>query len=180
MRVEIIKSVLAQRCHGHTGLLQITDVIAAELGRQAIDVGAERCNDPLQRLAEIIAGSARRKLYGIDIPRPEISLAGHHDLAGFAFVRPGIGSAAEIHLLCAKQHDTDRAAGALRQAANQPGGAEGDGDAGAVVGGAGAEIPGIQMSTDQDDLIRPLRTLDLADDVPGRRILQNRRCQQQP
>src|SRR6202011_4174693 len=63
---------------------------------------------------------------------------------------------------------------------DQPGGAEDDGDAGAVIGGAAGEIPGIEMSTDKNDLIRTLCTLDLADDVPGRRVLLNRRCQQKP
>src|SRR5258708_29752350 len=36
------------------------------------------------------------------------------------------------------------------------------------------------MSTDQNDLIRTLCTLALADDVPGRRVLLNRRRQQKP
>jgi hypothetical protein len=36
------------------------------------------------------------------------------------------------------------------------------------------------MSTDENDLIRTLSTLDLANDVPGRRVLLNRRCQQKP
>ena len=117
-----------------------------------IEVGAERRDDPLQRVAEITAGGAARKLHGIDIPCPEIRLAGHHDLAGVAFVRLGIGGAAEIHLLGAEQHHTDGAARTLRQAGDQPGGAEHDGHAGAVVGRAGAEIPGIKMSSDENDL----------------------------
>jgi len=121
-------------------------------------------------VAEITVGGGAWKLHGIDIPRPEICLAGHHDLTGFSFVGLSIGGAAEIHLLGAEQDDTDRTAGSLRQAGDQPGGAEGDGDAGAVIGGARAEIPGIEMSTDQNDLIRTLCTLDLADDVPGRRV----------
>jgi hypothetical protein len=74
----------------------------------------------------------------------------------------GVGGAAEIHLLGAEQDDTGRAAGSLRQAGDQPGGAEDDGDAGAVIGGAGAEIPGIEMSTDKNDLIRTLCTLPRA------------------
>jgi len=122
-------------------------------------------------VAEITAGGAAWKLDGIDIPRPEVCLTGHHDLTGFFFVGLGIGGAAEIHLLGAEQDDTDRAAGSLRQAGDQSGGGEGDGDTGAVIGSPGAEIPGIEMSTDENDLIRTLSTLDLADDVPGRRIL---------
>src|SRR5271167_4593207 len=131
-------------------------------------------------MAEITAGGGAWKLHRIDIPRPEICLAGHHDLTGFSFVGLGIGGAAEIHLLGAEQDDTDRSARTLRQAGDQPGGTEDDGNAGAVIGGAGAEIPGIEMSTDQNDLIRTLATPDLADDVPGRRVLLNRRSQQQP
>jgi len=36
------------------------------------------------------------------------------------------------------------------------------------------------MSTDQNDLIRTFAPLDLADHVPGRRVLLNRRPQQKP
>ena len=36
------------------------------------------------------------------------------------------------------------------------------------------------MSADQDGLIRTLRAPDLADDIPGRRVLLHRRRQQQP
>src|ERR1700747_986095 len=128
-------------------------------------------------MPEINVGGTARKLYGIDIPRPEICLGGHHDLTGLSFVGFGVGGAAEIHLLGAEQDDTDRAARTLRQAGDQPGGAEDDGNAGAVIGGAGAEIPGIEMSTDENDLIRTLATLDLADDVPGGCVLLNRGCQ---
>src|SRR5258707_11679696 len=113
-------------------------------------------------MAEITAGGAAWKLHGIDIPRPEICLAGHQDLTGFSFMGLGIGGAAEIHLLGAEQDDTDGAAGTLRQAGDQPGGAEDDGNAGAVISGAGAEIPGIEMSTDENDFIWTLFTLDLA------------------
>ena len=80
----------------------------------------------------------------------------------------------------AEQDDTDRATGVLRQAGDQPGGAEGDRNSSAVIGGAGAEIPGIEMSTDENDLVRTPCTLDLADDIPGRCVLLNRRCEQKP
>jgi len=36
------------------------------------------------------------------------------------------------------------------------------------------------MSADENDLIGALAALDLADHVPGRRVLMNRRCQQKP
>jgi len=61
-------------------------------------------------MAESTVGGAAGKLHGIDIPRPEIRLACHHDLAGFTLVGLGIGGAAEIHFLGAEQDDTDRAA----------------------------------------------------------------------
>jgi hypothetical protein len=77
----------------------------------------------------------------------------------------GIGGAAEIHLLSAEEDDAGCSAGALRQAGDQPSGAEGDSDAGAVVCCAGAEIPGIQMSADQNNLVGTLRALDLTDDI---------------
>ena len=44
----------------------------------------------------------------------------------------------------------------------------------------GAEIPGIQMSADQNNLVGTLRALDLTDDIPGRRVFMNRRRQQKP
>ena len=131
-------------------------------------------------MAEITAGGAAWKLHGIDIPRPEICLASHHDLTGFSFVGLGVGGAAEIHLLGAEQDDTDRAARTLRQAGDQPGGAEDDGNAGTIIGRAGTEIPGIEMPTNENDLIGTLSTLDLADYVPRRRVLLNRRCQPKP
>ena len=92
----------------------------------------------------------------------------------------GIGSAAEIHLLSAEEDDANCPAGALRQAGDQPGGAEGHGHAGTVIGGAGAQIPGIQMSADENDLVRTVRAFDLTDDIPGWRVLVNHRRQQEP
>src|SRR6185312_2918473 len=62
MGVEIIQSILAQRYHRHAGLPQLPDVVATAEGGPAIEVGAERRDDPVQRAAEIAAGGAGRKL----------------------------------------------------------------------------------------------------------------------
>jgi len=41
-------------------------------------------------------------------------------------------------------------------------------EAGAIVMGALADVPAIDMATEGDDLIGMIGTADLADDVPGR------------
>ena len=70
----------------------------------------------------------------------------------------GIGSAAEIHLLSAEEDDANCPAGALRQAGDQPGGAEGHGHAGTVIGGAGAQI--------QESRCPPMRTISSGRSAP--------------
>ena len=119
-------------------------------------------------------------MHQIDRTRPKSRFAGDYDVVGFSFMGFGIGSAAEIHLLGAEEDDANCPAGALRQAGDQSGGAEGDGHAGTVIGGAGAQIPGIEMSADENDLVRTVRAFDLTDDIPGWRVLVNRRRQQEP
>jgi hypothetical protein len=49
--VEIIKPVLAQRYHWHAGFLEFADILLAAKGWPAIQVGAERRDDPAQRKA---------------------------------------------------------------------------------------------------------------------------------
>ena len=153
MGVEIIQSVLAERYYGHAGFLKLTNVVPAAKGWPAIEVGAERGNGPIQCLAKFTCRGTGRELYGIHVACPEICLTGDHDLAGFSLVGLGVGGAAEVHLLGAEQDDTNRAAGALRQSGDQTSGAEDDGNTGAIIGRAGAEIPGIKMPTDENDLI---------------------------
>ena len=46
-----------------------------------------------------------------------------------------------------------------------------------VVRRSGAEIPGIEMSADQNDLVGVICAFDLADDVSGLRVLLDMRCQ---
>ena len=53
--------------------------------------------------------------------------------------------------------------GALRQIRDQLGGRCGDGHASAVIDGAGAKIPRVQVAADQHDLIWLFTTLQLAD-----------------
>ena len=52
--IEIIKPVLVQRCHRHAGCLQFANILAAAKRRPAINVGANRRDDPPQRAAEIV------------------------------------------------------------------------------------------------------------------------------
>jgi hypothetical protein len=96
-------------------------------------------------------GSARRELHGIDRTRSKICFAGNHDVFQFFFVGFGIRSATEIHLLGAEEDDANCPAGTLRQASDQPGGAEGDGHASTVIGGAGARS--------QESRRPPMRTI---------------------
>jgi hypothetical protein len=95
----------------------------------------------------------RRLLNAIINPATIVTwLAGLYP-AGFHFVHLGIGSATEIHLLGAKTERRKWCLGRCGRPAIKPIGAEVNRNAGAVVG---AEIPGIGMSTDENNLIRTL------------------------
>jgi len=54
------------------------------------------------------------------------------------------------------------------QALEYFGGLHGNGDAGSIVDGAGAEVPRIKMPRNDNDLLGMVRTLDIGDNViPG-------------
>src|ERR1019366_7873560 len=115
--------------------------------------GGDRGGRHLHREAEGVAGAG-------------VALDGGDVVRKFRGVSLGIGlvSAAAIFLVHPGD-DAQRAAGADMQALEQFGGRHGDDDARAVVDGAATDVPGIEMTGDNDDLLGMLAALEIGDDV---------------
>ena len=95
-----------------------------------------------------------------------VALDGGDVVGKFRGVSFGVGlvSAASIFLVHPGD-DAQRAAWADMQALEQFGGGHGDDDTRAVVDGAAAEVPGIEVTGDNDDLLGMLAALEVGDDV---------------
>src|SRR6185295_6771987 len=89
-------------------------------------------------------------------------------------------TAAAAVLLVVPQHDAHGAARPEIQLLHQPHRLPGDDAAATIVGGAGADVPRIQVAADDDDLLGPLASADLADDVRRRRVGLEVRLHLQP
>jgi hypothetical protein len=84
-------------------------------------------------------------------------------------VRRGVGvGARQPELLVGVEDDPDRAPRRARQLGDAARRLDDDAAAGGVVLGAGAEVPGVEVTGEEDDLLRPLPPDDLADHVGGR------------
>ena len=75
------------------------------------------------------------------------------------------GGAAQAVLFVGQQHDAHRPARPDAELLHQPQRLPRDDAADAVVGGAGADVPRVEMAAEQHDLVRLLAPADLADDV---------------
>ena len=83
-------------------------------------------------------------------------------------VRVTVGEASpQPVLLVGEQHDAHRSSRAQVQCLHQPQRFPRDDAAAAIVDGAGAHVPGVEVTADQDDFVRTLAPDNLADHVGG-------------
>src|SRR5690606_22037990 len=89
-----------------------------------------------------------------------------HRAFGGAGVGIGLAAVQPLFLVGVGDHP-HAAARPLVQAGNQRAGGGGDADAGGVVDGAGAEVPGVQVAADGHHFLGQLAPGDFGDDVVG-------------
>ena len=165
--VEIVGAVLRELRPGHALPGHRPDVGA---GAALVDAVLDAQRRQLFR--DLVHRGARRRIdagaEGIDAARAEIALGADLVLVELRGMRLGVGATAEQALFLVGEGD--HANGAARCAfeiADQRTRRHRDGDAGAVVDRAGAEIPGIEMAADHDDFVGQFAPADFADDVVG-------------
>ena len=128
-----------------------------------VDGLLERLDDLVHDLAQVVAA----------LQPDALDPAGSHvvdqhagDLGHLLLVRLDVGPRAVQALLLAREQDeADGPLGLDAHGLERPGGLEHGHDAGAVVGGAGAQVPAIDVAADDHDLVGLLGARDLGDGV---------------
>ena len=93
----------------------------------------------------------------------------HEDVVGqlVAIALPVIGAAAQAVFLVGEQDDADGAPGSEPQLFHEAQRFPAHDTPAAVVGGAGPDVPGVEVAADDDDLVGQLASADLSDQVEG-------------
>ena len=169
VHVEIARHVLPQIEHAHTGGGQRPHVRPAASRVAARLINAQRCQHARDLAKERQAGFGHLRIEREDAVGPGIAFAGQHD--AFILVLGGIGAAADQpEFLRTPQYHTDSAARPLPALVHVrlDGGSRGeaDGDAGAIVEHALAQIPAVQMPAEHHHFLRN-RAGNFGGDVGG-------------
>ena len=168
MVMEIVVTVRSVTDAGHAILAEGTDIHARPAFLDLVGANAQqRGRHPAQPRHHF--GHDRRVGGDGESPggkRAGVTFEGRHVPVQFLRVCLGVGPSPEAaQLLGLVEHQPYRAPWAQIQRQQQPRRAHGDGAASPVVVGAGAGVPRVEVSAQQDDLIRQLAPADIGHDV---------------
>ena len=172
VELEIVLAVLLQPRHGHAHELQRDHVgpaaglvVAANKAEEG-QLAPDRV-DIRQRLLADVRGEAP------DLARAEIAFRTDDVIGQRAVGAPGVGVGARAHqpyFLGAEEHHADGAPRMLGQISDELGRRGDDAHARPVVEGAGGGVPAVQVSADDDDLLRRLGARNFGDHIAARHL----------